>query len=292
MTASQIPSPREALGLPDRAAVRLALSFAKIGRADLRASNLLYGRKLYAQSVFHLQQSVEKSVKAVGMLLSLVRPNKEDLTREAGHATVFGILVRRGDRLVQLRRNLGFLAASEPLKEGKELLLRLGVPWAIPDHREMEAKLVSEQAAKAEVERLRNLRPRDLWRIPLELDQRRPPNDAILKLLDDAEAQWKPLDRFQRTFEKRFSYLMSDPEAVRYIMNIHGKAMPEIAPLAFITMWHDTETRYPPVDGSDYWSPERYTASSGLVRLFPRLQKHAKRLSDGAYAGAKAAMDI
>jgi len=292
MTGSAIPSYREALGLPDRPAVKVAISFAKIGKADLRASNLLYGKKLYPQSIFYLQQSVEKSVKATGLLLSLVRPTKEDLTREVGHATIFGILIRRGDRLAQLRRNLGFLAASEPLKEGKELLLRLGVPWAIPDPKEMEGKLVSEQAAMEEVDRLRNLRSRDLWRITLELDPRRPPIDAILKLLDDAEAHWKPLDKFQRLFEKKFAHLMSDPETVRYIMNIHGKAFPEIAPLAFITMWHETETRYPPVDGSDYWSPERYTANSGLVKLYPRLHKHAKRLGDGAYAGAKAALEI
>ena len=291
MAGSQMPSRKDALGLPDRAAVKVAISFAKIAKADLRASNVLYTRKLYPQSMFYLQQSVEKSVKATGLLLSLVRPVKEDLTRE-GHATIFGILIRRGERLSQLRRNLGFLAASEPLKEGKELLLRLGVPWAIPDPKEMEAKLVSEQTAKAEVERLRDLKPRDLWRITLELDPRRPPNDAILKLLDDAEAQWKPLDRFHRLFVKKFAYLMSDPETVRYIINIHGKAFPEIAPLAFITMWHEMETRYPPVDGSDYWSPDRYAASSGLVRLYPRLHKHAKRLGDGAYAGARAALEI
>lgn len=292
MAEPQIRSSREALGLPDRPAVKLALSFARIGRADARASNLLYARKLYPQAVFHLQQSVEKSVKATGLLLGLVRPNREDLIRDAGHATIFGILIRRGERLAELRRNLGYLAASEPLKEGRELFLRLGVPGAIPDAKEMEAKLVSEHAARAEVERLRGLRPRDLWKLTLELDPTTPPSDVILKLLDDAEAQWKPLDRFRRTFDQRFEYLVRDPATLRYIMSIHGKALPEIAPLAFITMWHEMETRYPPVDVSDYWAPERYSASSGLVRLYPRLHRHAKRLGDGAYEGARAAMSI
>ena len=291
MPGPPIPSHREALGLPAKPVVKLALSFARIGKADLRASKLVYGKKLYPQSIFYLQQSVEKSVKATGLLLSLVGPNKEDLTREVGHATIFGILIRRGERLAQLRRNLGILAASEHL-EGKEIFLKLGIPLTIPDPEVMEAKLVSEQAAKSEVEKLRNLKPDDLWRITLKLDPKTPLTAAILKLLDDAEAQWRPLDRFQRLFETKLSSLMSDPQTVKYIINVHGKAFPEIAPLAFITMWHEMETRYPPVDGSDYWSPERYTANSGLVKLYPRLHKHAKRLGDGAYAGAKAALEI
>jgi len=291
MSRPPVQSPREALGLPDKPVVKLALSFARIGRADLKASKLLYGKKLYPQSIFYLQQSVEKSVKATGLLLSLVRPNKEDLTREVGHATIFGILIRRGERVTQLRRNLGILAASEPRKEGKEIYLKLGIPLTIPDSEVMEAKLVSEQAAKSEVEKLRNLKPDDLWRITLKLDPKTPLTAAILKLLDDAEAQWGPLDRFQRLFGTKLSSLMSDPKTVRYIININGKAFPEIAPLAFITMWHEMETRYPPV-GSDYWSPERYAADSGLVALYPRLLKHARRLNEGAYAGARAALGI
>ena len=292
MTETQLPSHREVLGLPDRSAVRLAMSFAKVGKSDLRASKALYAQKLYPQAVFYLQQSVEKSVKAVGLLLCLVRPDREELTREAGHATTFGILVRRKERLAQLRGHLGVLAASEHLKEGKELLLKLGLPWGIPDPREMEAKLTSEEAARAEVERLRSLKAGDLWKITLEFNPNRPPNPAILKLLEDAEAQWKPLDRFQRVFEEKFASIMSDPETVRYIMGVHGKASPEIAPLAFVTMWHEKETRYPPVDNLDYWAPERYTSKSGLVRLYPRLYKHAKRLCDGAAEGARAALEI
>jgi len=292
MTLSPISSRRGALGLPDRSVVKLALSFARTGRTDLRASKLLYGKRLYPQSIFHLQQSVEKSVKATGLLLRLVRPNKEDLTQEVGHATIFGILIRRGERITQLRRNLGILAASEQQEEGKELLLKLGIPLTIPDPSEMEARLVSERAAKSEVERLRNLQPRDLWRITLKLDSKTPLAAAILKLLDDAEAQWGYLDRFQRLFERKLTSLVSDPQTFRYIINIHGKVFPEIAPLAFLTMWHEKETRYPPVDASDYWSPEQYAADSGLVTLYPRLHKHAKRLSEGAYAGSRAALGI
>ena len=292
MAETQFRSQREALGLPERPGVALALSFAKVARADLRASKFLYDNKLYPQAIFYLQQTVDKSVKAVGLMLSLVRPIKEDLSREVGHAAIFGILIRRNERIAQLRRNLGILAATEHLREGRELFLKLGLPVGIPEQAEIEAKMTGDQAAKEEIERQRSLRPGDLWKITLEFNPNRPPNPAILKLLDEAESQWKPLDKFQRIFEKKLVSKMGDPEAVRYIMNMHGKALPEIAPLAFVTMWHDRETRYPPIDITDYWDTERYKVGSGLVKIYPRLQKHAKRLGDGAFAAAQAALRI
>jgi hypothetical protein len=286
--ASRLPPNREALGLPEKPAVDLAASFSEIARQDLRTSNILYEKKLYPQAIFELQQAVDKDVKAVGLLLRLVRPTVEDLSREAGHTTIFGILVRLPNRLAQLRRNLGVLAASEELQEGKELLLKLGLPWSIPDPSEMEAKLTDEQATKERLD-LRSLKPRDLWKITLEFNPRKTPNPAILKLLYEAETQWKPLDKFHRLFKKKLSPLMTEPGTLGYILNIHGKSIPEVPPLAHITMWHERETRYPPIDVQDYWDTRKYNAFSGLIRLYPRLFKHAKRLSDGALEGARAA---
>lgn len=289
MTIPKMPTAREVLGVPERRSVELALVFAEMARKDLSASKVLYERKLYPAAIFELEQSVEKAVKAVGLMLGLARPIKEDLTHDVGHATIFGVLVRLPERLARLRRTLGMLAASEELGEGKELIMRLGLPWAFPGPSEMEAKLAEEQTAKAEVSRMRNLVPRDLWKITLEFNPRRPPNPAILKLLREAEAQWKPLDRFQRIFERKFASRMTEGETVRYIVNIYGKAFPEVPPLALVTMWHERETRYPPIDNSDYWNPKLYNARSGLVKLYPRLAEHAQRLCEGGIAGAKAA---
>jgi HEPN domain-containing protein len=287
---TETPSHREVLGIPDRRGVELALAFAKIAKKDLKASGILYEERLYPQAVFELQQVVEKGVKAVGLLLGLVRPTREDLT--VAHAAIYGIVTRLPERAVQLRRTLGVLAASEGLEEGKELFLKLGLPWTVPEPAEMEARLVDEQTAKQQLATLRNLRERDLWELTLELDPDRPPNPAILKLLENAEAQWKPLDKFHRLFERKFARLMTDPDTLRFVLNVHGKAFPEVAPLAFLTMWHEKEARYPPVDASDYWDPRKYTADSGLVKVYPRLYKHARRLCDGAVAGAQAAMKI
>ena len=288
---TEMPSRRAVLGIPDRHGVEVALAFAKIAKKDVRASGVLYEERLYPQAIFELQQAVEKGVKAAGLLSGLVRPTKEDLSK-MGHAAIYGIVIRLPERAAQLRRTLGVLAASEGLKEGKELFLKLGLPWTIPEPAEMEARLMDEHTAKEQLTTLRNLTERDLWKLTLELDPDRPPNPAILKLLENAEAQWKPLDKFQRLFEKKFAHLMTDPDTLGFVLNVHGKAFPEVPPLAFLTMWHEKETRYPPVDVTDYWDPKKYTAVSGLVKVYPRLYKHAGRLCDGAVAGAQTALKI
>lgn len=235
---------------------------------------------------------MEKGTKTIGLLLSLVRPTSDDLAREGGHAALFAVLLRRRERLAQLRRNLGALAASEGLKEGRELLMKLGLPMGIPDPSDMETKLRDETVASEEAEYMRRLKSQDLWKITLESDPAKPPNSAVLKLLSEAEAQWNALDKFQRTFEQKFAPLMSDPDTLRYILNVYGRALPEVAPLTLITMWHERETRYPPLDGSDYWDPSKYTTSSGLIRIYPRLHKHARRLCEGALGGARSARNL
>ncbi len=292
MTSSIFPTKHDALGLPDRQSIEVALTFAEIARKDLQASKVLYVNRLYPQAMFELQQSVEKSVKAVGLLMSLVRPTREGLTLEPGNATALTILLGRRERLARLMKNLGALAASEGLKEGRDLLLKLGVPPGIPDPPEMEAKLKDETNAKEEGNYIARLKSNDLWKITLEANPNRPPNTAILKMLENAEARWGSLDRLQRKFKQKLAPRMSDPEVLEYILNIYGRAYPEVAPLTLITMWHGRETRYPPLGGSDYWDPGRYAASSGLIRLYPRLFKHARRLCDGAVGGARSARAV
>jgi len=67
----------------------LALSFLQASKNDLEASRLLYKNSLYALSIFHLQQSVEKALKAV-LIYTRVAPEKEEelvnwLQKTAGH---------------------------------------------------------------------------------------------------------------------------------------------------------------------------------------------------------------
>lgn len=49
----------------------LALELLKIVKTDVKASRVLYGNRLYAQSYFYFQQATEKATKALSLLLKM-----------------------------------------------------------------------------------------------------------------------------------------------------------------------------------------------------------------------------
>jgi len=59
----------------------------KISQMDFEASKVLFERGLYQQALFMLQQSLEKSAKAICLKLCIVK-SKEELKKEIGHSIV------------------------------------------------------------------------------------------------------------------------------------------------------------------------------------------------------------
>ncbi len=277
------------MGLPDVDVAKLALSLAELARKDLDASSLLYEREKYPQAIFLFQQSVEKATKGVGLLLGLTTSG--DLKKEVGHKSVLAVLVRLPERLEELRANLDAMSKSPDTRRAKDELNRLGLGSLLPDPLEVSRRLIDKKTASQQARLVKSLRSSEMWKTTLELDSSNPRAAVFLKMLDDAEEQWKPIDEFANQFEKIAPYL-GDPELLRYFLNLRGKAFPEVIPLALMSMWHERETRYPPVDKTDYWDPNKYEASKGLVQLYPRLHRHAQRLCLGTIAGANAALKI
>ncbi len=72
-----------------------SLALLEIAREDLNASNLLYNNGLYPQSIFYLQQSVEKIIKHIGLTDEIIEA--KDLHKEIGHKTerIFKRLAQR-----------------------------------------------------------------------------------------------------------------------------------------------------------------------------------------------------
>jgi HEPN domain-containing protein len=274
------------MGLPPIGVAKLALSFAEFAQKDLDASWLLYEHEMYAQAIFLFQQSVEKATKGIGLLLGLTRP--QDLRREVGHASVMAMLVRLPERVENLRSNLDAMSKSPATHGAKQELDRLGLGSLDP--KELSRRLLDKKTARQQAESVKSLRRDEMWATTLELDSSNPRVVALLKMLDDGETQWKDIDEFATKFEEIAPYL-GDPELARYFLNIRGKAFPEVMPLAFVSMWHERETRYPPVE-TDYWNPNDYKASKGLLKMYPKLHQHAERLCVGAIAGAKAALKM
>ncbi|MDW8023521.1 MAG: HEPN domain-containing protein [Nitrososphaerota archaeon] len=67
----------------------LSMVFLEISRVDLDASRILYNKGLYAPAVFHLQQSIEKALKAALLFVGIAPKREEDLNEwlrtTAGH---------------------------------------------------------------------------------------------------------------------------------------------------------------------------------------------------------------
>ncbi|MEM0328696.1 MAG: HEPN domain-containing protein [Thermoproteota archaeon] len=55
----------------------LAMGFLKCAKDDIAATKLLYENQVFSLSVYHLQQAVEKTTKAYGLILSII--SKEEL---------------------------------------------------------------------------------------------------------------------------------------------------------------------------------------------------------------------
>lgn len=66
----------------------LAITFLETAKVDFDASRILYHNGLYAPAIFHLQQSIEKALKAVLLFVGIAE-NEEDinelLKKIAGH---------------------------------------------------------------------------------------------------------------------------------------------------------------------------------------------------------------
>jgi HEPN domain-containing protein len=62
--------------------MKFAETLFEIARSDLEASKCLFGRELYPQAVFYLQQSIEKATKSFGLLNDVI---KEDELKHVSH---------------------------------------------------------------------------------------------------------------------------------------------------------------------------------------------------------------
>jgi HEPN domain-containing protein len=275
---------------PTRNVAKLALSLAESGRGDLNASTLLYKHLMYPQAIFALQQTVEKATKAVGLLLGFVKPTTKDL-KGVGHATILGIVLRFAERIEELRAQIEAISKSPDWEAAKGEYQKLGLAEFLPDPVKLLVKLPSKETAQEQIPLVRELlrQRKSLWNVTLQLEPSNPRAAVVFKMLDEAESHWREVDKAEAFHERLVPYL-GDPEELRYLLNVNYKAFSEVPPLAFITMWHEWETRYPPVEATDYWSPKSYTQHVGIVKHYPRLYKHARRLVDGALMGAQAAL--
>ena len=145
------------------------------------------------------------------------------------------------------------------------------------------------EAKRKTISQIKRLDAAKLWKISLELDPNHPFTKLVWQRLDEADKKHAEADDIETRFLKRVRTFMGHPEDLDFALNLYGRAGPELFPLGLVSTWHERETRYPPIEANDYWSPYEYTADKGLIKNYPLLHNHTTRLCKAIKAASKAA---
>lgn len=266
---------------PSSEAIQLARHFADTAVKDLDNAKLMYKRKDYAHAVYLLQQSVEKSAKATGLLGAWIPPTTSSL-KQVGHKSILAILLGLQKKVDAAGVALEAFRNSSTTEEYEQLGLR----GLLPDFDKVklpEAAVI--QNWNREIDRLSS---QEMWRRTLELRPDDPLTLTIMRELDKAQERSKGADIADAMTFKTFQWL-GDLGSILYVTSLQGRCLPRVLILSIVTMWHEKTTRYPPIESSDYWNPEAYTKDKGLIKHFPLFLEHASGMAVGARIAAKAA---
>lgn len=261
---------------------RLASAFATIASNDAEASFQLFNVRMYPQSIYHFQQAVEKASKAYGLLAGTVRPTSHDLTHEISHRSILGMMLRAPELMEMgpvLRRVLRKSLNQEKLKA-------IGV-WDMfaPLLRKRESE--DPEAARKAIVLAKELDPAKLWKTSLDLDPNHPFTKIVWQGLETADARFAEAEKVEAILSP-IRKLLGHPEDLDYMLNMYGRAGPDLFPLTLVSMWHEKETRYPGVEKKDYWNPAEYTQDKGLIKNYSLLHDHTERLCKAMLAASNA----
>ena len=113
--------------------MKATFSLLDIAYSDLNASIILFENKFYPQSIFYMQQAVEKSIKQLGVYNGVVKPS--DLQKDIGHKTekIFKRVVGHvkhltGDSDADINNSyndLKHLLKKAGLKEAKDVIINV-----------------------------------------------------------------------------------------------------------------------------------------------------------------------
>ncbi len=270
-----------------RLAVRLASELGRLAKRDADASKMLFGKRYYAHSVYLFQQAVEKDAKAVGLLMGMIEPTNEDLAKEVGHHSLLGILVRMPElleRLPAMQQSIRQALDKPQVRDSG--LSQLLEPVLKPSP-------ITPESVRVATRQVRSANKGLAWANTLNLSPDHPATKLVLNMLMVADQKCAEFDAAEKAITKLHALFLKkagfsiDLDFISYALNISGRAIQELVPLAIVTMWHERETRYPPVSEKDKWDPWAYTKDKGLIKMFPEFQRHMKRLNVAVMRGAE-----
>ena len=273
--------------LPSKEVAELSLSLGRLALEDSRASSIMHKQGLFRPSMFHLQQSVEKSAKAFGLLMGILKP--EDLVKEVHHDSVVAILLNIKDfnadvysifmdflsvDFGNLPKRAKFLGKSMRFLQKK---IEKPVQSIKPS-----PKIDYSQALKE----IRDPKTYSrMWKATLDLDEKDELVSIALKALQSQLGKglgWQLLEPITSLIGRE-----NEKNKVKFIFKLYSNAAPKVLPLCILTMWHEQAPRYPPISKNDFWDPAAYNSKSPLVSLHKTLADDSLTLAKAIIAASE-----
>lgn len=243
-------------------------------RLDLEAARILYRNKLYPQSIFLFQQSVEKAHKAACLSWRLIEEEKLK-SWEIGHKAT-GIykkhIEKRKKMLEELKKDLNENQKLKNVFEDQDFeKVRRALDEDLLDLKKLEKSDIDMSLREiksliADIKKLKAIK------IKLEKEQFNGIIIAFFAPLLDISAKFDPkkADELKQDMEKSLEKLDYDKSEVsKYFFNSLYVAI-SLPLIAFITSPHSTASRYPETNST----PRKiYTKKLPLVKMLPELME-------------------
>jgi len=219
----------------------LAMVFISTAKEDLEASKLLFDKKLYPSSIFHLQQAAEKTTKAYGLGLFVLE--KADLKGPdgIGHKTPLAFV-----KMINNKWILPFVALMKSLYPNLET--DVDELEKIAHKKQLELAKSNKDQIKEVLELNRNLEIKLENVMPSILDR-------INSVLEMTSSLWED----SREISRRFRFEES--------RRLYFSLLPLFL-LSIFTFPHFNYTRYPDLE----MRPQEYNEDLGIVKLATEIQ--------------------
>jgi hypothetical protein len=278
---------------PTKEAATLALQLAVRAQEDLQTCDDAYKREHFAKAAENLQQGVEKTLKAFGLLIGTLKPTSKEL-KEVSHESYKALIIHFWEFYSSLIKIILSLAAVQWDKEMDHFLIRRFAKRMETATEALKNVVPPDEKLREELSELSELDPAEMWKLTLELDEsnkwvktamegiRQPPiiSSGVVASMTLASGLLSGIGKMDERTKKRVNLVFS-----------LGEASQKSLSLALLTAWHIEPARYPPT-GRDYWQPEAYMKSKPFVKAIPTLSKLSSEMVHAAKEASQIALEI
>jgi len=226
----------------DAYSLDMADKYLDAGEADYRAAKLLFQHKEFALSVYHIQQAIEKAMKAFCLSIGDVTI-KELLTTHRTPQPLLNLIEEKpGSEMISILNSLG--------------------------NRDYKATIT-------QVKKLVNSDQQRLAKLPLNSSARILGIETLIRVADAIFTTHPLLEQKENEVKTVFAeYLPEYKESiVTYSLVKSGQAAGQCYILGVLTFPHESYTRYP----GGFLEPQDYTQEIGIVQAIPTIIERIPR---------------